>query len=316
MAIIYLYIAKIVLLRDMPQNTIYRILAGIFIVAFPVWNMASNYAKEKKIIAKITKILPYLYTPFILLEIYSIGTRIHEFGITPMRYISCVFIVFQVIALVLTFYKESGKILQIFIYASILIIISFVTPFHYENVSNWSQKRILENTIPENTDFEQLSTEDKDYVKSAYEYLKYETNGKKWIPEYLSDENKDKIEEYSNVDRKNYDYPEYLYLNCELDLNIESYSQITYVEGENEKDGRLVINVKDNKREIDLKDKINEIILKNQNKEVDLETDFESNNIIKISETEDLYISRLSLSYYKTTKKLNFLDVEGYLLER
>ena len=316
MAIIYLYIAKIILLRDMPQNTIYRILAGIFMVAFPVWNMANNYAEDKKLIGKVAKILPYLYVPFILLEIYSIGTRISGFGITPMRYISCLFIVFQVIALALTFYKKGEKITSLFVYASVLVLISFVSPFHYENVSNYSQKRILEKTIAENVDFEELSSDDKDHVKSAYEYLHYNTNGEKWIPEYLSDENKEKIEAYSNSDRKNYDYPEYIYLNCELDLNIKQYSKITYVQGENENDKQAIIILDDSKRKIDLSDKIDEIISQNQIYDVDLEENFEENNILKISDTEDLYISRFSLSFYKSSKKLNFLRVEGYILEK
>ena len=57
MAIIYLYIAKIIWLRDMPKNMIYRILAGIFIVAFPVWNMATM-GKIKSSLQKLPKSYP------------------------------------------------------------------------------------------------------------------------------------------------------------------------------------------------------------------------------------------------------------------
>lgn len=315
-AIIYLYIAKIILLKDMPQNTIYRILAGIFIVAFPVWNLASNYAKDKKIVAKITQFLPYLYAPFILLEIYSIGTRISEFGITPMRYFSCLFIVFQVIVLTLTFYKKGEKLTQIFIYASILVLISFITPFHYENVSNWSQKRILEKTIAENTNFEELSIEDKDKAKSAYEYLKYDTNGADWIPSYLSDENKQKIEEYSNAERRDYDSPEYIYLYCDLELNIENYVKITYVEGKDDNDEPAIVTLENTERTLDLSSKINEIINQDQKYESDLQEEFKGNNLVKISETEDLYLSRIRLSYDRASKKVNYLNLEGYLLQK
>ncbi len=315
-AIIYLYIAKIILLKDMPQNTIYRILAGIFIVAFPVWNLASNYAKHKKIVAKITQFLPYLYAPFILLEIYSIGTRISEFGITPMRYFSCLFIVFQVIVLTLTFYKKGEKLTQIFIYASILVLISFITPFHYENVSNWSQKRILEKTIAENTNFEELSIEDKDKAKSAYEYLKYDTNGADWIPSYLSDENKQKIEEYSNAERRDYDSPEYIYLYCDLELNIENYVKITYVEGKDDNDEPAIVTLENTERTLDLSSKINEIINQDQKYESDLQEEFKGNNLVKISETEDLYLSRIRLSYDRASKKVNYLNLEGYLLQK
>lgn len=313
-AIIYVYIAKIIILRDMPQNIIFRILAGIFIVAFPVWNMASNYGKDKKWIGKIVNILPYLYVPFIFLEMYSIGVRISEFGITPMRYISCVFIVFQILSLVLTFYKKGEKISNVFIYASILVLVSLVTPFNYENISNWSQKRIIEKVMPENTNFDELSNEDKTRVNSAYKYLKYDaSNGEDDIPQYLSDEDKSKIEKYTNFERENYNYPAYISLDCELDLNIEEYSKIMHVNGKNED---FIISLDETNREIDLKSKIDELISKNETNNADLEDDFKENNIISISKTEDLYISELSFSYDKATHELNYLYMEGYLLEK
>lgn len=312
-AIIYLYIAKIILWQDMPQNTIYRILAGIFIVAFPVWNMASHYAEEKKIIGKITKLLPYLYAPFILLEIYSIGTRISGFGMTPMRYISCVFIVFQVICLALTFYKKNEKISTIFPIAGILVFVIFITPWNYENVSNWSQKTRIEKIMYSNMDFDALSDEEKDKVKSAYEYLKFDERN---IPEKLSKEDKEKIEAYTNHNRERYDYPDYIYLDCELELNVEEYTKITHVMGSQEKNNSVLVKLENRPEIIDFSQKVDELIIQNENSKIDLEEDFKENHILKISETEDFYISSLSFSYYKNTKKINYLHVEGYLLER
>lgn len=313
--IIYLYIAKIIILRDMPQNTIYRILAGIFVAGFPVWNMASNYAQEKKFIGKIVKVLPYLYAPFILLEIYSIGTRIGEFGVTPMRYISCMFIVFQVICLALTFYKKKEKISSIFIYTSVLVLIVLLSPWNYENVSNWSQKQIIEKRMSENTDFEQLSEEDKTYVKSAYRYLKSEVNGEKYIPDYLTEEEKNKINEYYNQNREKYEYPEYVSVDCELNLDIEQYKKIRIVKGRNTDSDRAIVKLEEEK-DIDLSKQVEELFQKNQEHKIDLEEYFKEKNIVKISDWEDFYISRISFSYYKTSKKFNYLNVEGYILER
>lgn len=315
MAIIYLYIAKIILLRDMPQNTIYRILAGIFIVAFPVWNMAKNYGEQKPVIGKIVKVLPYVYAPFILLEIYSIGTRIGEFGMTPMRYVSCLFIVFQVMALGLTFYQKSEKISYLFMGSTVLVLILLISPFHYENVSNWSQKGRIEKIMPENSHFDELSAEEKRKVSSAYEYLKYGTNGEKQIPAYLSEEEKEKIEQYNNVERRNYEYPIYVSVDCELELDIQNYTKITYVDGENIKDEEAILELQNSDRKIDLTEKINELITQEQKDEVN-EEEFKKNNIVKISETEDFYISRCSFSYYESSKKFNYLRVEGYVLER
>lgn len=316
MAIIYLYIAKIILLRDMPKNMIYRILAGIFIVAFPVWNMASNYAEDKKFAGKIARRLPYFYAPFILLEIYSIGTRISGFGVTPMRYVSCVFIVFQIIALGLTFYRKGEKLSTIWVVASVLVLLMFVSPIHYQNVSNWSQKRIFEKKMPANVNFAELSKEDKNRVKGAYRYLKYAENGEKYIPEYLSEENEKAIKEYGKSYEREDEYPEYISLNCELELNIEKYAKITYVEGEIEDNKNTIVKLGNMEKTIDLKDTVQEIMRKNQTPNIDLDEDFKQNNILKISDTEDFYLSRISFRYYETSETFNYLMIEGYVLEK
>ncbi len=316
MAIIYLYIAKIILLRDMPKNMIYRILAGIFIVAFPVWNMAINYAEDKKFAGKIARRLPYFYAPFILLEIYSIGTRISGFGVTPMRYVSCVFIVFQIIALGLTFYRKGEKLSTIWVVASVLVLLMFVSPIHYQNVSNWSQKRIFEKKMPVNVNFAELSKEDKNRVKGVYRYLKYAENGEKYIPEYLSEENEKAIKEYGKSYEREDEYPEYISLNCELELNIEKYAKITYVEGEIEDNKNTIVKLGNMEKTIDLKDAVQEIMRKNQTPNIDLDEDFKQNNILKISDTEDFYLSRISFRYYETSETFNYLMVEGYVLEK
>lgn len=313
--IIYLYIAKILILRDMPQNMIYRILAGIFVVAFPVWNMASHYAQEKKLIGKVVKILPYLYAPFILLEIYSIGTRIGEFGVTPMRYVSCMLIVFQVICLVFTFYKKKEKICNLFLATSVLVLFVLLSPWNYENVSNWSQKGIIEKIMPENVKFEQLSEEDKMRVKSAYRYLKSEVNGEKFIPNYLTEEDKRKIDEYYNQNREKYEYPEYVSVECELDWNIEAYRKIRSIEGRSTNTNEAAVKLEAEKT-IDLSKQVEELLQKKQEDKIDLEEEFKGKNIVKISDWEDFYISRISFSYYEASKKFNYLNVEGYVLER
>lgn len=313
--IIYLYIAKIMVLKDMPQNTIYRILAGIFIAGFPVWNMAQNFAKDKKMIAKITKILPYLYTPFIVLQMYSIGVRMSEFGITPMRYISCLFIVFEIICLVLTFYKKSEKIAQFLLYAAVIVLIGFISPLHYENVSNWSQKGILEKVIPENTNFDELSKKDQKRVVGAYQYLAGNENRKKLIPDYLTEENKNKIEEQARFNARHGNYPEYISLDCQLELGIQEYSKISYVQSNSKKQSKIVT-FENLDQTLDLSEKIDEIITKNENVEIDLEEDFKENNIVKISDTEDFFISSLLFSYEQNSKEINYLSVQGYRLQK
>ena len=83
-AIIYMYIIKIIFLRDIPSNLIFRILSALFIIGLPVWTMILSF-KENTTLDKINRKLPLLFIPFIILQIYSIGTRILSNGITELR---------------------------------------------------------------------------------------------------------------------------------------------------------------------------------------------------------------------------------------
>lgn len=98
MAIIYMYIIKIIITWDMPSNEIFNICAAMFAICVPIWTMARGFTKDSTgIYAKLISIMKYIYAPFILLEIYAIGVRIHEYGFTEARYAAVMFIIFQLV---------------------------------------------------------------------------------------------------------------------------------------------------------------------------------------------------------------------------
>lgn len=311
MGIIYLYIAKILLWQEIPKNTIFRILAGIFVVAFPIWNMASNYREEKKWVGKLVTVLPYLFALFLLLEIYSIGVRIYGFGLTSMRYMSCVFLLFQAICLGLTFYKKQEKLEAIFLCTSVIILVTFVTPLNYVKIPNLNQKHVLETLLPPNHSFDDLSEEDKKRASSAYEYL-LDT---KEMPNYFSEEEKNKIKQYhfSAKDRV-YDSG-YVSLHAPLDCAIEKYRKIKHVSGELEKDTKEAVFEKEVVK-VDLKEMVEEIIRQDEMGQTDLEDYFQENNIVTIDDKYDFYISDLYFRYNQLEKNIEYSTVEGYLLEK
>ena len=314
MLIIYVYIAKIIILRDIPKNIIYRILAGIFVVAFPVWNMASYYGTEKKLIGKITKILPYLYIPFIFLEMYSIGARISGFGITPLRYVSCAFIIFQIIAIILNIYKNKEKLDLLFIVIAIFGIILLVTPLNYENVSYLSQKGIIEKYLKQNMNFADLEDEAKAKVKGAYKYLSSEKNGEKYIPDYLTEEDISQIKKYSTTgsydEYRDYNY---FYSDKSLELDIENYRKITKIYGyENDKS---VVKLEKINQKVDFSDFAKEIIKKDKENEEIAKEYFKDNNLIKVDDTHDIYVEHISLEY-DANDAIQYFSIEGYLLTK
>ena len=256
MFIIYIYIAKIIILRNMPKNIIFRILAGIFIFAFPIWNMADYYSEEKNVIRKIVKILPILYTPFILLEIYSIGRRISEFGITPNRYACIAFIVFQIICLVLTFFKKKEKLEYIFIIIPIMAAICLITPLSYDHISIISQTNQITKILNQTNDFDNLDDEQKSKLKGAYRYLKDSDNAE--FPEELTEEIQNKLDNYYKFSDVRYDEYEYnFYGTKELNLNLKGYTNIQKV---SVYDSREKITLDEINQKIDLSFLIEKII--------------------------------------------------------
>ncbi len=314
MAIIYLYIAKILILRDMPKNVIFRILAGIFIIGFPVWNMASCYGEGKRWIGKITKILPVLYVPFIFLEMYAIGVRIQEFGVTPLRYVSCIFIVFQMICLGLTFYKNKEKLSFVLVSMAVLVFVAILTPFGYENISNLSQKKIIEKWLPENTEFAVLNEIEKAKVKSAYRYLEQEVNGDKYIPEYLSEELIKEINSFYKEGKNDYARYQYFSRRKDLNLDISDYRKISKMETNKTLYGKTTV-LEINEKNLDFSDFLNQVIQKHKESKLEAENYFDENNLINLNETEDFYMEYISLRY-EDEGEIETFSIEGYLLEK
>lgn len=304
--IIYMYIVKILILNQMPSNIVFRILAGIFVVAFPVWNMAENFKEDSKFIEKSAKLLPYFYMPFILLECYSLYLRIAELGFTPIRYFGIIFTIGQTIALILTVAKKGEKLPHIFLYIAFLTLIAFITPLNYYNVSVLSQKNILVNAFPETVSYKDLSQENKSKVKGAYKFL-VRNDAFDCIPEYIAEYSE---EIYSYISYNNIEYI-HAY-DGEVEIAISNYSKLTEVSADT-----YGWNTK-----IDIYGKYSELIARVDLKELvenaintqEPEQYIIYHRIIKIDDTKDLYIKRLNASYYKDTKAVENISIDGFIL--
>lgn len=98
MFVIYLYVVKIFVTQEVPSNEIFGICASLFAIGMPIWMMASGFVEEKTSrYAKLISITKYIYAPFILLEIYSMSVRVKAYGLTEQRYAAIMFILLQII---------------------------------------------------------------------------------------------------------------------------------------------------------------------------------------------------------------------------
>ena len=223
-AIIYLYIVKIIILRNMPSNQIYRITAVLFTIGLPIWTM-SIYLNEDNLIDKINEKLPVLFIPFIFLQIYTISIRIINYGLTEARYLCVIFVVFEAIYITL-YLTAREKIYKIIPISVILIVISLIVPvINMNDLSKISQVNNLK-LIQKNED---LNDAEIAKIIGAYEYL-----NKADISKNVITQNEiNKIQEYINdSDNKYISKSDYKILNSksnETDLNIEGYKRISNI---------------------------------------------------------------------------------------
>lgn len=323
--IIYIYMAKILILREIPANSIFRILTGLFIVAFPVWVMIDPFKKESKLIEKICKILPIAFVPFLLLQTYSICARIDGNGITPSRYIGIAFIIFETITIFLSLYKERKYLINFITVGTVIIAVSTILPVvNMQSASNISQSNRLKKAWKENQIFSDLSEENKKIVQSAYSYLENQSDANKYIPNYID---KDAIKEYIvgkeeyyyKYNQKRIEYPkmyiigeqqiipigEYKYMQAvtvsEYDINLNNMKKIQLTESTT----------------VNLVEYLSKLIEKNEANTSKIEEYIKSNNTIKIDDNKDFYITDLTVTYTnEETISILYLSIDGYLLQK
>lgn len=316
--IIYAYMIKIFWANEIPSNMIYRILLTLFAISFPVWIMSKNYSEENKITNKITKIMPYAFMPFILLQIYSISARTFENGLTPLRYLSYIVLIFEITATVLSIYKKGDKLKYIFFVFIGLTLFSTATPFNLISVSNANQSYIFRKAM-DGKSFNELSDENKEKASGAYKYLANLSNSEKYVNN-VSKEDKKELNSYMSITRygeitKNNVLDIYYHSSVKA-IDISEYDILENVSISKYKNDK--INLKnmetDGNRKIDIENVINTIIGEYLKNEKDGAKYLQENHILNIKEDTDLFLDNLSLDYNKETKEITWFNLSGKLL--
>lgn len=321
-AIIYMYIIKIIALRDMPSNQIFRILSSLFIIGLPIWTMCFSF-KEETAFNKIMRKLPLLFIPFIILQIYSIGTRIQANGITEPRYLCVMLIIFEIIYTII-YLKNKEKIGNILLVFIILTAISSIVPVvNMFNISNLSQYQNLKICKQKR----EYTDEEKVKINGAYNYLRYSVEGKKYIDEYLTEEDKDIILE---LRKSNKTQDNKKIINASKDIeyidvsgynklyNIDSYEYKQYdkqSETIDEKFSTLSFDIRgssDKKIQINVLPLVKEYI----NHAVSIDKYFEEKNELEIDENKKVILKNITIQYNEETNLVSYYNMSGYYLEK
>lgn len=323
-AIIYMYIIKILVLRDMPRNQIFRILSALFIIGMPIWTMMQHF-KDESIWGKISEKLPVAFIPFILLQIYTIGIRIINNGFTPFRYICVALILFE-IAYVIIYIIKKEKLELLLLILNAIIIVSIIIPgINMFKISNISQAHNLK-IFKDKSDY---TDGEKEKIYGAYKYLKYSEGGEEYIDKILQSEDIEIIRTFSKSKLNNKDLDTY-YIQANLDtekINIEGYSKLYFVST--------------NKRSVDtnIKETFKKVNLETENFEYNIEANltnqfekyvnsyintgndemqqyFKENNEIEIDSNKKFIIKSFYLNYIEDTGIVKNYSIKGYVLEK
>lgn len=354
MFVIYLYVVKIFVTQEVPSNEIFSICASLFAIGMPIWMMASGFVEEKSSrYKKLIHITKYIYAPFILLEIYSMSVRVKAYGLTEQRYAAWMFILLQVIYILWekiyaryarlagrkktynnqadigdTGTEHANEINQTKTQINwhyenlILVLVGFLfvgllLPFgNAQYLSYQSQKsRLVKNR-----------TLDKEVAAEAYDYLRGNAYGRRYIKTNLTEAEQDELHNML-YDRDSEDQWKSVYFNAypieEGGLTIRGYEKIYGVD-EHWRDESSVqeyenktITAGDNVYEgVDLTSCISyykDLEDKNENQVVD-----EKDKVyeIQISDTEKLIITYISFEIDDEQTMIKRMFIKGYMLTK
>lgn len=313
MFVIYLYVVKIFVTQEVPSNEIFSICASLFAIGMPIWMMASGFVEEKTSrYAKLISITKYIYAPFILLEIYSMSVRVKAYGLTEQRYAAIMFILLQIIYILWNRHYEN----LILVFVGCLLI-GLLLPFgNASYLSYQSQKsRLVKNR-----------TLDKKVAAEAYDYLRGNAYGRRYIKTNLTEAEQDELHNML-YDRDSEDQWKSVYFNAypieEGGLTIRGYEKIYGVD-EHWRDECSVqeyesktITAGDNVYEgVDLTSCISyykDLEDKNENQVVD-----EKDKVyeIQISVTEKLIVTYISFEIDDEQTMIKRMFIKGYMLTK
>lgn len=321
-AIIYMYIIKIIFLRDIPSNLIFRILSALFIIGLPVWTMILSF-KENTTLDKINRKLPLLFIPFIILQIYSIGTRILSNGITELRYLCLMLIIFEIVYIIIYLTKKEkvSRILLVFLALTVISTIApYINMFTISNLSQYNNLKIYKQKT-------EYSEEEKTKIYGAYNYLRHSSiEGKKYIENYLTKDDEELIKKLKNSGTKKSDNGKNIYVDKDINyIEVEGYKKVYKIDSysyNSSKENRTIdetfSNIEINTQESNYSIEANILPLINEyvNHENEMNNYSEENNELKLDENKKIILERLILEYDDTTKNVSYYNISGYLLEK
>ena len=318
-AIIYLYIVKIFVISDIPSNRVFNILAFLFAIGMPVWTVIHGMEQKKSILQKAVVFLPYVFIPFVLLQLWSIGIRIAQYGYTTARYQGLVLVICEAVYFGLYLWHHVGRKRAIGDILYVLIAVSFfgiLCPVTNRDdvVINSQMKRVVKL-------LDKGDLTDNAELKSAFRAVSYTGyKGKRILRQKLTEGQIAKIEEMPEYADLMKDIV-YLYGSKSFtDVDVSAYSSICAVDDNYlNDDGKLTVAIRhDGYNSENLNVDIHEFtdyLMENYHESYNSNF-IKDHYIVKAGPDMDIYITYFSMEYDKNTKKIESISLSGYLMRK
>ena len=215
MVIVYVYILKILFTWTFPSNEAFAIVTALFGSGICFWTMAQGCTEGA--VNKVLRVFPVAFIPCIVIQTMCLYMRVHQYGLTPDRYLGVLLIVFEILyegyyIVRLSMGKGLGGVL--FPVLILFVAVYFIVPGVnvYAAVTN-SQKKVVNRVVaamasgqtPESSEIAKGKSaynairrngglEGDHYLKKLYaKYSEEEVNG------YFGDSDIDYYHEYENI---------------------------------------------------------------------------------------------------------------------
>ncbi len=324
--IVYLYIIKIVFLSGIPSNSVYAILTSLFCFSIPLAYL--NSYKDEGFFGRISKVLPYIFAPLIILQTYTVTVRIGQYGLTESRYLGVIFICVEAMYIIWYAIKKDS-IKYIFVVLAVLAFFLTIMPgTNALTVPGTFQKKTFARLI--SIDADDLNKKQTRLLLAAYDYIRDMDGGEDYLEDHYSGEELASVKGLAIDDGQYHDMNIYINYRCRSgELDVSDYDSV-YVISVSEYRGNG--NISTDEMEMKVRELGSGNAFDTGNSVI-----FDATKLVKLlmsddfAENRDEYetsplrfersgqcfvITKVSLSYDSITEELDNLSIEGYLLKQ
>ena len=325
MAIIYIYIIKIFVSDNIPSNSVFGIISCLFAAGMVIWTLACGIG-EDNFFCRTAKILPFVFIPCIILQAWSILIRIGDYGFTPQRYLGVMIVIFELIYMVFYFIRTVWKkdsVALIMWVAALMVVIGLIVPYlNYASVCVRSQSKRLEGiTVNEQLKDSELAGT----AGSAFRSLIYDCGwrGEEAVDEMFTASEQDILRSCYSSSNTYHQNKYYLDGNTDvISFDISEYRLITKVNGSSRDPESAEFDLKSDYQTV-IKADLSQLVrdVKDYGRKRSVSSDYftfdlDDYGVIVLDEKHDLKLTTFSTTYNSDNDELEYMSINGYLLEK